>query len=120
MKRGTLTRTTRLRPVNPKRRRARRLAAFGPKADWIRGLPCCLCGAVPYDDYYSHPHHVETRGRNPVSNKIIPACWRCHDDLEHRRVPEAVASRFPTYRNLKAHLDRLVIEYDERYREERE
>ena len=74
MKRTALVRRTPLRSVNAKRRRKRLQEAFGPKADWVRGLPCCLCGNPPP----SHPHHTTSRGRDPLNNDVVPLCADCH------------------------------------------
>ena len=71
MKRTPLTRKTPIRKRNAKRLAKRRAAEFGPKADWIRSLPCCACGGGPSD-----PHHVG--GRRHGSKRLVPLCRACH------------------------------------------
>lgn len=66
-----------MKPVNPQRRRKRNAIAFGSKAEWVRSLPCLVCGAVPSD-----PAHVKSRGAGGTAADIVPLC-RAHHMEQH-------------------------------------
>lgn len=75
MKRGGyLRRKTRLRQVNPERRRRVSLEAFGDpltgQATLARSLPCCACGLVGW----SEAAHVTGRGAGGKTKDIAPLC----------------------------------------------
>lgn len=77
--RGTarLSRVTRLKPVNARRKAKRQLEQFGPAAEYIRSRPCCICFAPGPSD----PHHVRSRGAGGKSDCLVPICRRCHHSL---------------------------------------
>ena len=68
---------TPLRRSNSARKRKRYTIAFGSKADWVRSLPCLVCGAVPSD-----PAHVRSRGAGGTAADIVPLC-RAHHSEQH-------------------------------------
>lgn len=70
-------RRTPIRKRNRKRAEKRREAAFGTKADWIRGLPCVCCGLPAPSD----PHHVISRGAGGDSRHLVPLSRICHTEL---------------------------------------
>lgn len=78
----SLTRRTKLRPVNRKRRARLHERNFGKQAELCRSLSCSMCGAPPPND----PHHLKARGFGGVKSnddQCVSLCRRCHDDV-HR------------------------------------
>ena len=81
-----------LRSFNEARMEKRREKQFGPKAEWIRTLPCGVChgpelrtvtderalAAIPPN---VEVHHVVTRGAGGKADAIIPLCVACHRAL---------------------------------------
>jgi len=65
---------SRLKKRNARRMKKRQEEAFGPKADYIRKLPCCVCGTIAPSD----PHHVKSRGAGGKARDLVPLCWNCH------------------------------------------
>lgn len=63
-----------IRGTNPERRSRTHAEAFGPHADRIRGMACCLCGAAPPSD----PHHARSRGAGGKWWHLVPLCRSCH------------------------------------------
>lgn len=64
------------------RRRGRRYTehrkeCFGEKADWVRELPCLVCGNTPSD-----PHHEPPVSRGGKSEDLTPLC-RFHHGQRH-------------------------------------
>lgn len=47
--------------------------------DYIRSLPCIVCGASPPSD----PNHIQTVGAGGSDYGTLPMCRRCHDEF-HR------------------------------------
>lgn len=72
MKRGgPLKRYTRLRSVNPERRKAKKAEQFGPQAKLCLTLPCAACGHPGPSD----PAHVRSRGAGGKDRaNVIPLC----------------------------------------------
>ena len=79
-----LARRTAIRARNPKRARAAQGEDFGPLADAVRGLPCCVAGCrrSPAD-----PAHVRSRGAGGSAwievdgqrvGNIVPLCRAHH------------------------------------------
>lgn len=48
-------------------------AQFGDKAEWIRTLPCLVCGNLP-----SQAAHVKSRGAGGLSEDLVPLCHTHH------------------------------------------
>lgn len=72
------------KPMNKfnRERRARLYAKqFGAKADWVRGMPCCVSGKnVPVD-----VAHVDgTRGAGADNSMIVPMCREAHRDFDEQ------------------------------------
>ncbi len=57
---------------NAKRYKANHERAYGPYADYIRSLPCCVCGL----EGYTVAAHTETggKGRKADSSTLVPLC----------------------------------------------
>lgn len=91
---------------NSKRTRERRERDFGPKAEWIRGLRCCACGAAPPSD----PHHHPTRAAGGTAKDMIPLCRDCHN-FAHSRGPETFERVFAL--NLKQVAKQYEAEWSE-------
>jgi len=51
----------------------RRKEQFGPKAEWIKTLPCVVCRRSPVD-----PHHEPPRSLGGNACSLIPLCGECH------------------------------------------
>jgi 5-methylcytosine-specific restriction endonuclease McrA len=49
---------------------------FGPKAEWIRSLPCCACGT----DGPCDAAHMKSRGAGGTSDHLVPLCRECHTE----------------------------------------
>lgn len=76
LKRKTeLKRTGRIKPVNHKRKAQRNRDHFGEKAEWIRTLPCLVCGQGP-----SQACHAKSRGAGGTSDHLVPMCKKHHDE----------------------------------------
>ena len=58
------------------KQKERRERQFGPKADWIRTLPCAACGR----DGPSDPAHMRSRGAGGTSDHLVPLCRMCHTE----------------------------------------
>lgn len=87
-------RRTRLRRRNPERHAERLEKDFGPLAEFVRQLPCIVCGTQPCD-----PAHVRSRGAcnhawvwvYPEGNvhqayeagNIVPLCRTHHNEQGH-------------------------------------
>ncbi len=54
---------------------ARYARDFGPKASWIRTLPCAGCGGTRNR---IEAHHQKTRGAGGWSKHLVPLCTDCH------------------------------------------
>lgn len=81
--RTRLERSTPLRPVNRERRKRLHERNFGPKADWIRSLPCEVSGQRPPSD----PAHTRSRGMGGCggdSTDLVPLSREAHDDFDGR------------------------------------
>lgn len=85
-----MRRRTRIRPVNTARRKVRYEAAFGPHAEWVRRLPCCVptCRQGPPSD----PAHVRSRAAGGTWRDLVPMC-RAHHDEQHRTGIETFQAR---------------------------
>lgn len=73
---SVLERKTPLAKVNRKRAKRRRARDFGSKADFVRALPCLVCGTKP-----SEPHHFPTRGAGGTSKDLTPLCTEHHREF---------------------------------------
>jgi hypothetical protein len=89
MKRTPLRRKIRLKPVNPKRAKARKARDFGPYADWIRQRVCIVEGSVwhhyqvyqrvPGPAYWTEAAHVRSRGAGGrAEGNLVPLCVMHH------------------------------------------
>lgn len=67
-------RKTRLNPVNRKRKKKRHRDNFGPKAEWIRSLPCVCCGGRDRVE----AAHARSRGAGGTSEHLVPLQHVCH------------------------------------------
>ncbi len=56
----------------------RRAKNFGPKAVFVRQLPCLVCGRVPSD-----PHHEPPLSLGGDARGLCPLCRACHDYRHH-------------------------------------
>jgi len=66
-----------LRKANRKRKAERYREHFGSKAEYVRQLPCCVCGrAAP-----SEPHHYPSRGAGGTSKDLVPLCTAHHREF---------------------------------------
>ena len=63
-------------PMTLSKKEERRERQFGPKADWIRTLPCAACGR----DGPSDPAHMKSRGAGGTSDHLVPLCRMCHTE----------------------------------------
>ncbi len=56
------------------------------EAEFIRGLPCCHCGAAPPSD----AHHVLSKGAGEVTipENLVPLCRNCHVARHYGGEPE--------------------------------
>jgi hypothetical protein len=87
MKRTPLKRKTRLKPVNPKRAKARKARDFGEYAEWIRHQPCVIKGRFSRPGGPIHiclgpivSHHVRSRGADGHAEaNLVSLC-----DHQHR------------------------------------
>src|SRR5690606_3775495 len=104
LRRSELRRETRIRPVNPARRRARYARDFGAYAETIRALPCSVCGAPGPSD----PHHVRSRGAGGDRRDLVPLC-RTH----HREYHDVGRRTFEARRGVD--LAQVAAELWERY-----
>jgi len=68
-----LQRRSFLHAVNPERKAKLYERNYGEKADWIRSLPCLVCGARPCD-----AAHVKSRGAGGTSADLVPLCHAHH------------------------------------------
>jgi hypothetical protein len=68
-----------LRRVNPERAAKRREEQFGPEAEVVRWMNCCLprCRARPPSD----PHHVRSRGAGGTAKDLVPLCHAHHVEV---------------------------------------
>ena len=70
---ATLSRTTRIRPVNPERRAVREAEAYGPHAVWIRKQPSAVSGRFgTRRDPIVAAHASKTRGAGGKARDLIP------------------------------------------------
>lgn len=67
-----------MKQTNSKRRAQRERDHFGPKAAWIRTLPCIVCGQGP-----SQACHAKSRGAGGTSDHLVPMCHKHHHE-QHR------------------------------------
>lgn len=78
LKRKTPMRRTRLQQKPPRKRSS---AEGGDEVylDWIRSLPCCVCGVRTS----SHAHHSTGAGMalKAPDREAMPLCPRCHRDF---------------------------------------
>lgn len=85
-RRRPLKRRKPVKPVNEKRRAARRTAAFSIQAEVCRLLPCSACGYPPP----SEPAHALSRGAGGKDADVVPLCgthirWsRAYDERADR------------------------------------
>lgn len=56
-------------------RRSRTDAAY---LDWIRSLPCAVCGAAPRNEAHHEPTKSHSGGGAWHDRKTIPLCTACH------------------------------------------
>jgi hypothetical protein len=94
-RRTELRRETPLAPVNRERKAKRYARDFGAHADWIRSLPCDLCGARPPSD----PHHARSRGAGGTARHLVPTCRTCHTEIHagHGPTRETLMERAASY-----------------------
>lgn len=79
-RRTPLSRGTPLKKRNEKRAREAFRRTFGPPgfSDFVRNLPCVLCGDRP-----SVPHHDPTRKSGGTWVDVSPVCRTCHNEIRH-------------------------------------
>lgn len=65
---------SRLKPVNPKRRRKLLAEQFGEQAKHCRSMKCVACGNPPPCE----PHHAKTRGAGGKDHHCVGLCPSCH------------------------------------------
>lgn len=71
-------------------RRAQTLLNTARHLGNVRRLPCCLCGASPYE-YVIDAHHLRGKhwdrglGQRPPDTQVVPFCRDCHEEVQ--RVP---------------------------------
>lgn len=70
-----LKRSSRVNPVNRKRRAERAEKQYGPtnRIAWVAALPCRVCGLVP-----SENAHATSRGAGGDYTDIVPLCGSHH------------------------------------------
>ena len=102
----TATPRTPLPARNPERLKRRRDLQFGPKAEWIRTLPCATCKAPTPSD----PSHVRSRGAGGTAADLIPQCRACHRQLHDR-------GRWTFEKEMSVNLVELVERYEGLWRE---
>lgn len=87
---GPIARKTKLRPVNPERKKVLYERNFGAKADWVRTLPC-LVGYPNCRLWQSDPAHVVARGMGGCGgdkSQLVPLCRPHHVEQETSGVLE--------------------------------
>lgn len=91
MKRSPMPRRkTRLRQRNPARAARAFARNFGPKAEWIRGLPCLVRGCRRR----SEACHAQARGMGGAkgdASVLVPLCRRHHGEAGELRTGERQA-----------------------------
>jgi hypothetical protein len=70
---------TRIRQRNEKRIYKNYKKRFGKYSDWIRSLPCCVCGR---DDVRSTASHVRGVDVGGEKHDLVPMCGECHGVYE--------------------------------------
>lgn len=80
-----LDRSTRIAPVNRKRKKARYEKCFGPKSEWMReAYPCCVVTGDPGGWFFKveHAHVLGTRGAGADESGIVPLRMDVHDHFD--------------------------------------
>lgn len=120
-----LRRKKRLKPVNAKRRRARRTANFGERAQAVRNMRC-LCkgkmahiGLAPGVSFMHEdpcagvvePAHVKSRGAGGNRRHLVPLCTKHHAE-QHQAGIETFQRTYGL--DLRAEAERIALELDGR------
>lgn len=104
-----LVRRTRIRPVNPERRRRLSAEAFGERGAAVRAMACVVVG-----DGCSGPieaAHVRSRGAGGGRRDLVPLC-RGHHRQQHAIGIESFAARWGV--DLRGEADAIAAQLDER------
>lgn len=72
---------SRIRPVNPKRKRRLHRRNFGPHADKIREMRCAICG-MPGPSDPAHTVGRKMGGCGGSAKDLVPLCRNCHRLLD--------------------------------------
>ncbi|MEM6704651.1 MAG: hypothetical protein AAF690_18170 [Acidobacteriota bacterium] len=86
-RKAPLRRSSRINPVNTRRRKKLQKRNFGRHAEWIRQMPCALTGAPGPSD----PHHTVRRGMGGCGgdrSTLVPLSREAHEEVERSRDPE--------------------------------
>lgn len=85
MKRSTFSnRKTPMRQVNPERAAAEKVRQFGALAEYVRTLPCAVCGRSPVDPAHVRCRRVYGAWLENGDGNLIPLC-RTHHNEQHSR-----------------------------------
>jgi hypothetical protein len=106
-RRTRLESKTRVKPVNKKRAAWKHERNF-KNADYVRTLPCVVCGRWGTEDYPNQSAHIKARGMGGCNGDYrdqFPACDTCHK--EYDAGPKTWAKKHPEI-NLRAIADAIV------------
>jgi hypothetical protein len=106
-------RRTKLAPINPKRARAKYLRNFGPKADWIRSLPC-LVPACWRETVAAHARARQMGGCGGDASVQVPLCDPHHREAGEYRTSARAAFEARYGLDLIAEAARLEAEWQGR------
>jgi Putative HNHc nuclease len=81
MKKMPLKRKTRLKPVNPKRAKARKTRDFGEYAEWIARQPCVVKPSLRW--LRTEAAHVRSRGAGGHAEGNLVSLCRVHHQEQH-------------------------------------
>lgn len=68
---------------------------------WLREQPCAGCGLKPAGQVH-HPRHAVAMGKRAHDHRGIPACYKCHEDVQRYRFREMTRDMLRTWLDLVA------------------
>lgn len=84
--------------------------------DYVRGLPCSVCGLIPIDGGANDPHHIIGRSMGGMGTKsadwsVLPLCRQHHSELHDSGVDtwerENGPQAFYALRTIGGYLERM-------------
>ena len=112
MKRTTITRRARLRPINAARRAKAYARNFGPRADAIRSMPCLVPGC-PHPSQAAHSRARGMGGCGGDRRELVPLCAVHHAEAGEARTSQRAAFELEHGLSLTTLAAELAERFDE-------